>query len=795
MTTQNFRVRKGLTIDGTTSGSSSFASTATGTDLSYVLPGSAGAASTVLTNDGSGNLSWDATGNPFDQSLNTTDYVEFAGVKSSIIEVDELRPFDSTTTNVSMITTGIGTYQTGKSSVTVTESASFPDGLATIGVNSNIWYFADDGRTQFPNYTFPAADGTANQVLTTDGSGNVSWALPGGGGSTFGNVTVGVATDQTISTTSGDLVLDSATNIVSVDAALQVGVAPTNASITMSADTTGIATTGITSTASDFTITHGGGTISGVNSYILLSGVTPAGYNGIWRVNATSAGSITVVGNANLGTASVQGTIYYGSSSLFGTSTNRVSLGTTSPSINLGSGSTFGQPSAINLFGNSFTIGTSYIAGQIRDTTTLLNGDTWSFLSGAANPVRGLSIDNSYNGAKRPAVLMRGLTNARPMLIGELNRGTTAVPLAVANNGTMLEIAGTGHNGTQYVTDAIAVSPISLSFTAAEAFTSPAGVNTANGSRLRVDAQPPGVTATAVSRSNIINHTATTATYRSDAWTFSTREVVAVGTNTTQLTLDSSGNAVLTGDLRVNGNDILSSTGATVMTMSTNDATFADAVQVNGILSSRSGLTYDMFTTQVSGTGATAENVLNLIKSDATGAANQGLINFATYRSSGGTYTPTLSGDKLGQFKFNGNTVTGGSPVTGTNPAVSIQGQATENWSNTVNGAKLVVGAVKNGGTASVTIIDHAPTAAVYKADTFTIEDSAGTDYLVLNSTSATFVQPVQFPNKTAAQWNAITGAVGMQVCVNDSPVNAGKMAYWDTTNARWSYVDSNLAI
>ena len=89
---QNFRVRNGLTIDGSTSGSSSFANPATGSDLSYVLPGTAGAANAVLTNDGSGNL---------------------------------------------------------------------------------------------------------------------SWALPGGGGSTFGNVTVGVATDNTISTTTGDLVLTS----------------------------------------------------------------------------------------------------------------------------------------------------------------------------------------------------------------------------------------------------------------------------------------------------------------------------------------------------------------------------------------------------------------------------------------------------------------------------------------------------------------------------------------------------------------------------------------------------------
>ena len=603
------------------------------------------------------------------------------------------------------------------------------------------------------------------------------WTATGGinsGGGTFGNVTVGVATDQTISTTSGDLVLDSATDIVSVDAALQVGVAPTNASITMSADTTGIATTGITSTASDFTITHGGGTLVNVNSYILLSGVTPAGYNGIWRVNAASAGSLTIQSNANLGTASVQGTIYYGSSSLFGTTTNRVSLGTTSPSINLGSGSTFGQPSVINLYGNAFTSGTSYIAGQVRDTTTLLAGDTWSFLSGAATAVRGLSIDNSFSSTKRPAVVMRGLSNARPMVIGELNRGTTASPLAVANNGTMLEIAASGHNGTQYVTDATTVSPISLSFTAAEAFTSPAGVNTANGSRLRVDAQPVGVTATALSRSNIINHTATTATYRSDAWTFSTREVAAGGTNTTQMTLDSSGNAVHTGDvavnggdltttqttatlfntnattlnvgqaattvslgattgtatirnattaltgvLRVNGNDIQSSTGAVVMSMSTNDATFADVVQVNGILNVRSGLTYNMLST----TGGASENTLTILKQDAAASADHAVINFATYRSTAGTYSPTQNGDKLGEFKFNGQYASGASPTSGV-PA-QILSNATENWTATANGQAIQFWGTKAGTTTGVNVINANPETMFLRSDLLTINDSA----------------------------------------------------------------------
>jgi hypothetical protein len=41
--------------------------------------------------------------------------------------------------------------------------------------NSYLWSFNADGTTQFPNYKFPAAGGTAGQILQTDGSGNISW--------------------------------------------------------------------------------------------------------------------------------------------------------------------------------------------------------------------------------------------------------------------------------------------------------------------------------------------------------------------------------------------------------------------------------------------------------------------------------------------------------------------------------------------------------------------------------------------------------------------------------------------
>jgi hypothetical protein len=61
----------------------------------------------------------------------------------------------------------------------------FDDTNAEIGTGFGtgtpyVWRFEQSGATSFPNYTFPLADGTANQVLETDGTGNLSWVTPPG---------------------------------------------------------------------------------------------------------------------------------------------------------------------------------------------------------------------------------------------------------------------------------------------------------------------------------------------------------------------------------------------------------------------------------------------------------------------------------------------------------------------------------------------------------------------------------------------------------------------------------------
>lgn len=95
-------------------------------------------------------------------------------------------------------------------------------GLTIAGETSGSSSFNNGDTGVDLSYTLPSAQGASSTVLTNDGTGVLTWALPGGGGSTFGNITVAVVDDNTISTTTGNLVLDSATNLVQVDSDLTI---------------------------------------------------------------------------------------------------------------------------------------------------------------------------------------------------------------------------------------------------------------------------------------------------------------------------------------------------------------------------------------------------------------------------------------------------------------------------------------------------------------------------------------------------------------------------------------------
>ena len=68
-----------------------------------------------------------------------------------------------------------------------------------------------------------------------------------------------------------------------------------------------------------------------------------------------------------------------------------------------------------------------------------------------------------------------------------------------------------------------------------------------------------------------------------------------------------------------------------------------------------------------------------------------------------------------------------------------------------------------------------------------------GTSYLGGNVTMTALAAVGTY---TATALNAITGVTGQYAAVsNGTGKNGGQMAYWDTTNSRWSWFDTNLAV
>jgi hypothetical protein len=68
-----------------------------------------------------------------------------------------------------------------------------------------------------------------------------------------------------------------------------------------------------------------------------------------------------------------------------------------------------------------------------------------------------------------------------------------------------------------------------------------------------------------------------------------------------------------------------------------------------------------------------------------------------------------------------------------------------------------------------------------------------GTAYISGNVTMASLAAVGTY---TATALNAITGVSGQYAAVsNGTGKNNGQLAYWDVTNTRWSWVDTNAAV
>jgi hypothetical protein len=102
-------------------------------------------------------------------------------------------------------------------------------------------------------------------------------------------------------------------------------------------------------------------------------------------------------------------------------------------------------------------------------------------------------------------------------------------------------------------------------------------------------------------------------------------------------------------------------------------------------------------------------------------------------------------------------------------------------------------------GNGTVNMLTMNTTLNEYRNTTHKFTDRTGS-FTALNMTTATavFTAIPVVPNYTAAAANAITGQIGAQIAISNSAGGSnpnGMIAFWDTTNNRWSYIHDNSAV
>ena len=184
------------------------------------------------------------------------------------------------------------------------------------------------------------------------------------------------------------------------------------------------------------------------------------------------------------------------------------------------------------------------------------------------------------------------------------------------------------------------------------------------------------------------------------------------------------------------------------------------------------------------------------------GSSGNVTLSLSTSGVTAATYTnPTLIVDAYGKITSASNNVVSGT-VTSVNltagAGVSVAGgPITSTGSIIVTNTGVTrlnagAGIALNAGNGNVTVSTTGSTGTVQSvgltSDTLTITGGP------ITSIGDIDVEFNKVPVYTIATKPG-SGVVGMLIAISDSPTNAGKMAYWDTTNTRWSYVSDDSAV
>lgn len=753
MTMKNFRVRKGLTIAGETTASTSIAAPNSGSDQSYTLPTAVPAVNGyVLASQTDGTMSWVA--NP---DTNTT--YDFNATTATGGANLNLVGSDATTDTVKLSNGG---------HITATYTSGTEVTLGSDATDAN----------------------TANAIVARDASGNFSSS-----GATLGAVTVGVDTDQIVSTSSGNLTLQTAAG---VNAGTLVLTAGANGAITLAPNGTGSVVNtfsnggNLSSNRSSITgaIRSGTGATAGNYTWALNGALGTQPFRGFSADNSgdTTANAGVILRNyssANAGSRSrvvferargtaasptaVQAGDFIGSIEVTGCNAAGVFIndalqtGATTTTIpgfvsfvaaetwNAGSGSgpIFGTTFAVTLAptATAITSGSSLVPVMTANPQTFASrSDAFTWANGKTGTTQTMALDVSGN------LIVTGDVRVNGNDI-QGSGGTTAISLTSANTATtvrgdIINLVNAGNTATN----------LQLGSTFAN-FAS-AGTNYA-----------------------AMNSTSTTFT-NSGLNTF-----IRTGTvNTVQpaLTLRYQ-RTDTTGPNDGDGVDFRLGTGGTVT--NTNIARFDATYKTSGLHQFGISVSTDSFAADSDNIyrGQADKTVIRATPAGTTGTA-QDVVTVEQAKTTIST-TPSTSVTATARLTVEGTAITASAPIQfPAYMAVAVNGLlASTGASGTGSVATLTFGVLPFGIPYSVgsTITVAGVSPAAYNGDVIV---TACTTSSVSYVSTATGAQTVVGTIKLKA------GELGQQIAITDSFIG-GRMAYWDTTNNRWSYIIDDSAV